>query len=217
MDCAVSCAVYWIHQPDHTDIFTQGYVGISNNIKARWNKHKQHPKNKHLQNVINKYGWDSLVKEVIIIADTLYCLDIESKLRSIKNIGWNIAEGGAVPPVPLKKHDIKMRLKISAINKKRLEDPIYREKFTKLQLGLIPWNKGKKATQETIEKQRLSHIGKPSGKKGKPVSQESIAKLKETFKANPWTCPHCKKTGFNKGSGNRWHFNNCRDKSWQVL
>jgi len=41
---------------------------------------------------------------------------------------------------------------------------------------------------------------------------ETIAKLKETFKANPWTCPHCNTTGFNKGSGNRWHFDNCKNK-----
>jgi predicted GIY-YIG superfamily endonuclease len=209
----VMTSVYWIRHQDHTDIFTQGYIGITNNFDKRMSTHKTKPCNTYFKNAINKYGWENLIKEVILIADKTYCLMVEEKLRNLNNIGWNIAIGGGVPPVPLKKHGIEMRKKISEINKIRLQDPIYRKKFTKARLGLTSWNKGKKASPETIEKLRLSHIGKPSGKKGKIVSQESINKLKETFKANPWTCPHCNKMGFNKGSGNRWHFDNCKDKA----
>jgi ribosomal protein L37AE/L43A len=63
---------------------------------------------------------------------------------------------------------------------------------------------------------RLSHLGKPSGRKGIATSPEAIAKLKATFEANRWTCPHCNKVGLNKGSGNRWHFDNCKEKTWQA-
>lgn len=209
--------VYWIRHPEHTDMFTQGYIGITNNFEKRIKRHKDKPSNNYLKNCINKHGWDTLIKEVLIIADKTYCLMIEAKLRFKENIGWNIAIGGGVPPIPLKTHSIGMRQKMSEINKLRLQDPIYRERFTKARLGTTPWNKGKKASPETIEKLKLSHIGKPSHKKGKLVSKETINKLKETFKSNPWTCPHCNKMGFNKGSGNRWHFNNCKDKLWQVL
>ena len=212
MGSVVMASVYWIRHQDHNDMFTQGYIGVTNNFEKRMENHKNRPSNTYLKNIIGKYGWDNLVKEIVLIADKVYCLMIEAQLRDKKTIGWNIAIGGGVPPVPLKKHGIQMRKKISEINKLRLQNPVYYEKFTKARLGKTPWNKGKKASFETIEKLRLAHLGKPSNKKGKPVSQESINKLKATFKSNPWTCPHCNKMGFNKGSGNRWHFNNCKDK-----
>ena len=209
-------SVYWIRCSDHTDMTSQGYIGVSKNAQKRFKQHLEKKHNPHLVNAIHKYGWDNLVKEQILIAEEDYCYDIEGKLRPTTNMGWNIAVGGGVPPTPLKVHAIGMRLKMSAINKIRLQDPVAREKFAKARLGLTSWNKGKKASPETIEKLRLSHLGKPSGKKGKATSAETIAKLKATFEANRWTCPHCNKTGLNKGSGNRWHFNNCKEKTWQA-
>ena len=207
----MTTSVYWIHHPDHTDMFSQGYIGVSVNAQKRFKQHFEKKDNQHLVNAIHKYGWDNLVKKQILIADEDYCYDIEGKLRPTVNIGWNIAVGGGVPPTPLKVHAIGMRLKRSALNKIRHQDPVAREKFSKARLGSTAWNRGKKASPETIEKLRLSHLGKPSGKKGKTNSPETIAKLKATFEANRWTCPHCKKTGLNKGSGNRWHFDNCKE------
>jgi hypothetical protein len=193
-------------------MFSQGYVGVSMDAERRFKQHFDKKHNPHLVNAIQKYGWDTLIKKQILIAEKSYCYGIEGKLRPTGNIGWNIAIGGDVPPTPLKIHGDGMRKKMSEINKVRLQDPIAREKFTKARVGVAPPNKGKKASPETIEKQRLSHLGKPSLRKGMNNSQESIEKLKATFKANPWTCPHCNKTGFNKGSGNRWHFDNCKEK-----
>ena len=74
-------SVYWIHHAEHTDMFTQGYIGITNNIVKRFETHKNRPSNTHLKNAINKYGWDNLVKEVILVADKTYCLMIETQLR----------------------------------------------------------------------------------------------------------------------------------------
>ena len=212
----MTTSVYWIHHPDHTDMFSQGYIGVSKNAQKRFKQHLEKKHNPHLVNAIHKYGWDNLVKEQILIAEEDYCYDIEGKLRPTINIGWNIAVGGGVPPTPLKVHGEGMRQKMSAINKLRLQDPVAREKFAKARLGLTSWNKGQKASLETVEKQRIAHLGKPSGKKGKATSAETIAKLKATFEANRWTCPHCNKTGLNKGSGNRWHFDNCKEKTWQA-
>lgn len=98
-------SIYWIHLPEHKDIFTQGYVGISNNPENRWKyghllgaKNKNH-ENKRFMNAILKYGWDNLIKEVILVASKDYCKEIEKKLRSSEKIGWNLAIGGGVPPV----------------------------------------------------------------------------------------------------------------------
>lgn len=92
----MSC-VYWIRHRDHFDIFTQGYVGITENLDHRMWRHKKCRTNAHLTNAIKKHGWDSLIKEVILISSTEYCLDIEKKLRPEKEIGWNIAIGGGKP------------------------------------------------------------------------------------------------------------------------
>ena len=97
--------VYWIHAQHHTDVTSDGYIGVSKNAKTRWlYGHKYaHRKgchdNPYLANAISKYGWENLVKEVVLIAEEQYCYDIENKLRPTNKIGWNLAVGGCKPPV----------------------------------------------------------------------------------------------------------------------
>lgn len=94
--------VYWIRHIDHTDLFSQGYVGISNNFNQRLRSHKSKPTNTHMKNAIAKYGWDNLIKEQILIASQEYCVMIEKQLRPKDFIGWNATLGGGVPPKPKK-------------------------------------------------------------------------------------------------------------------
>lgn len=91
-------AVYWIHQPDNSDIFSQGYVGVSNEISRRFLQHQKTTQKSHFANAIKKHGWDNLVKKVVLVADEDYCLDIEKKLRPTDNVGWNMVAGGGLPP-----------------------------------------------------------------------------------------------------------------------
>jgi hypothetical protein len=95
----MSTSLYWIRHKDHTDMFSEGYIGVSKNIESRWLRHSRYSDNQHLKAAIKKYGWDNLVKEVILIGEESYCYDLEVKIRPNKQIGWNIAEGGAKPPV----------------------------------------------------------------------------------------------------------------------
>ena len=79
-----SSVVYWIHKPEHTDILTEGYVGITNKqVSKRWYKHKLDAREDGLLPVhraINKY--DDIIFEVILAADNReYCQEIEKKLR----------------------------------------------------------------------------------------------------------------------------------------
>jgi predicted GIY-YIG superfamily endonuclease len=89
--------VYWIRKTEHKDMFSEGYIGITENMNYRMWRHKRCKTNAHLTNAIKKYGWDLLVKDILLVADTNYCLEIEKKLRPTKNIGWNIAIGGGKP------------------------------------------------------------------------------------------------------------------------
>lgn len=124
-----SYTLYWIHLPEHTNITTQGYVGITNNFNKRMIKHKSANENPHLYNAIKKYGWDNLIKQQMVISTKDYIVDLEKKLRSADHIGWNIAPGGGIPPNPTGKkrtqeHIDKMVAGIRLSNSKRTPELI---------------------------------------------------------------------------------------------
>ena len=151
--------VYWIRHKDHTDITTQGYVGISNDFNTRLRSHKTRPCNTHMQNVINKYGWDNLIKEQVLIADADYCKMIEIKLRPHDFIGWNQTYGGSVPPKPKKGH-----------GKGRITSQETREKLSKAATG-------RKYSMETREKIRQAALAqweryRANGNKNTPEEAE---------------------------------------------
>lgn len=88
--------VYWIHLKEHTDIATEGYVGVSINFKERMYRHLKITAKLdcHFGNVINKHGWDNLIKEIIFEGTKEECYAKEKELRSSFQIGWNEAIGG---------------------------------------------------------------------------------------------------------------------------
>jgi len=176
--------LYWIHHTDHTDIFSQGYVGVSNNVKKRWSDHAWKAQNAHLANAISKYGWNSLVKEVVLIADDGYCLNIESKLRPTANIGWNITFGGGMPPSSKGKifgpMSIETKAKVSAAKKGHRHKPEI----------------------EALVTQNLLKYGIDTR------FQKGVVPLNNKIE---YTCQHCGKNG--KGIAmKRWHLDNCKFK-----
>lgn len=89
--------VYWIRRKTHSDIFGDGYVGITSNIKQRWERHRKHQsENVHLERALKAY--DDILFEVIFEGSREHCEEIEYYLRPNKNMGWNVAEGGNIPP-----------------------------------------------------------------------------------------------------------------------
>jgi hypothetical protein len=217
----MSTSVYWIHHPEHTDMFSQGYIGVSSNVRARWNRHKREAQNPHLGNAIKKYGWDTLVKRVLLIADEAYCLMIEAKLRAQDTIGWNIIKGGGKPPPA---YGNKTRLGLPPSNK---GTGIIRKQMA---LFRTAWNKNLTTADEVKAKQSAAKIGKPSPRKGAVLSEETIAKIKANRpktvlseagrqaisnaslgrKHDTVICPHCGKVG-GMTAMPRWHFNNCKE------
>jgi len=91
-----SC-VYWIKAPHHTDIFTEGYVGVSiQGTQARWLKHLSDARNSSelpVHRAIRKYG-DNLVVETVVLGSPEYCLNLEASLRPVPNVGYNVESGG---------------------------------------------------------------------------------------------------------------------------
>ena len=93
--------VYWIRKVEHTNIYTEGYVGVSTNIERRWREHitearaNRHP-NSFLCNIINEHYPDNLIFEIVYLSNEDNCYNYEEMLRPETNIGWNLRSGGPV-------------------------------------------------------------------------------------------------------------------------
>lgn len=87
--------VYWIHKQEHTNFYNEGYIGITCNFKERFKQHKKSKKDYIINRAKNKYGWETLLKDILIDNLTIKeALFIENKLRSKAFIGWNNQIGG---------------------------------------------------------------------------------------------------------------------------
>lgn len=122
--------VYWIRKQSHTDIFTEGYVGVTS--KTAQDRYKVHvdisrgEKSKHsvVHKAIKALGVDNLVVETICICTEEYAYDLENKLRPTKSIGWNVAIGGDKPPgVKGLEVSEETRQKLSVAMKARAPNP----------------------------------------------------------------------------------------------
>jgi group I intron endonuclease len=237
----MSTSVYWIHHPEHTDMFTQGYIGVSKCVEKRWYDHKNKTGNLHLARAIKKYGWDNLIKEVIVIADKSYCLMLELKLRAEDAVGWNIVKGGGMPPSTIrtgwkhteeakeKNRQSKLGQTLSVESRKKLSESLKKVKcVSRFKKGISPHNKGVPALPHVMEAVRKANTGRvqPQEEKdnrsksmmGHKSSQKVVDRLTAFNKACDTKCPHCDKTG-NIGSMARWHMDNCKFKeaqSWAV-
>ena len=87
--------IYWIHLPEHKDIYSEGYVGFTINLKQRIKSHKKNKYKTHFTNAFNKYKWENLIIDVIEYKQFLSeILQLEKKYRPTQNIGWNSQQGG---------------------------------------------------------------------------------------------------------------------------
>jgi hypothetical protein len=161
-----------------------------------------------ISSYIKKHGKQNLVYEILVIADEKYIFDLEKKYITDDFI---------------KANSLCLNLDKGGVGGN---------------LGGDPWNKGKKTPDEVKKKQSLAKLGKPSSRKGKKHSAESIAKIKLTKQQNKHivsnetklklsiasrgrkyailTCHHCGKTGGSTAMP-RWHFENCKLKDQKCL
>ena len=83
------CLLYWIHSDLETNIQSQGYVGITKNLKRRLKEHAR-----------KKNFLDNRTVDIYLQGETEFCKKIEMELRPTRNIGLNKAAGGGLPPNP---------------------------------------------------------------------------------------------------------------------
>lgn len=90
--------VYWYHLKEHTDPYTQGYIGVTKNPAKRHYEHFR-PNNVqyHFYKAIQKYGKENIIRTILhenVSRDEAY--DLERQYRPTNNIGWNYNSGGKV-------------------------------------------------------------------------------------------------------------------------
>lgn len=92
--------VYWIREKTHTNIYKEGYVGITKGTLEE--RIRSHRKNKGNSIVAGKLraGRD-LKYSVVHELDTLEeALELEALYRPTQNIGWNLQRGGEIGVEP---------------------------------------------------------------------------------------------------------------------
>lgn len=103
IDFDAEAYLYWIRLPEHSDISTQGYVGITSNPKRRLTGHnhalasKKGTKRKgYSKKFVKHYDESSLLFEVVNCGSRDQIQQQEYMLRPDVGIGWNVAVGGEI-------------------------------------------------------------------------------------------------------------------------
>lgn len=167
--------VYWIRLPEHTDMFTQGYIGVtSKTAQQRFIEHinaSKLSKRKHLKisNAILKYGAENLIVETLIICSDEYSLELETKLRPTEEIGWNLAPGGSKPPVRKGPMGPEFSRKLSERNRGKPKSEGTRRKISEALTGT-------KLPEDVIKKITNSHKKRCAENGQHPNSLDAIAK-----------------------------------------
>jgi len=169
MDIYKTCYVYWIRRSVHTDIKTEGYVGITSDIERRFRQHKNSVDLNYTSALVEALReYDDIVFEVIETCNIREeAKAVERSLRPEYKIGWNVAKGGGGSSIvgPFSKNHIK-NLCIAAKNKPPVSEET-RRKMSESQTGLTK-------SQEHRRKIGEAH-------KGKVCSDKKKEKLRSAF------------------------------------
>lgn len=146
--------VYWIHLKNHWDPTEDGYVGVSNNPKRRFEEHKR------TKNLLLSEGMRNpdVVMDILFVGSYECALLRERCFRPRPNMGWNKNIGGKAPPNQKGKPKSDKARELISLNN----------------VGF----KGRKHSPETKEKMRLAHLKLP----GRPHTEETKKKLSEIVK-----------------------------------
>jgi site-specific DNA-cytosine methylase len=168
--------VYWIKHKSHTDVFTEGYVGVTATTPdERFKKHmivvnSSSNKKKYLvHHKIKSHGVENIEVVTILISDKQYCYDIEKKLRPRSNIAWNLSVGGIIPAK-------KMPYVISQETRAKLSKAAKGRKLSEEHKRKI----GEKSRNRVHSEECRRKLSE--GMKGRTFSKETLKKMSEGSK-----------------------------------
>lgn len=197
----------------HTNLHNgKVYIGITcKDVAMRWKNGKAYQKGTHFRNAIDKYGWDSFAHEVLL--ENLS--EDEAKRKEVELIalyksndreyGYNTTSGG--DGASGLKHSDETKQKISERQKGIRKSPA-----TEFKKGMIPWNKGKKASEEYRRAMSEAHKGKASPKRKKVVCVEtgviydSVTKAAEDVGSSSTTISAVCQGKLKTSKGYKWEY-----------
>lgn len=189
----MQASIYWIRTKEHSDMYSEGYIGVTRNLNRRIKTHKHLAENNAHVNEKLKESLvlfkDSILIDVIFSGEEQECYDKEFELRPRKNIGWNIDIGGK----GCNSGTSGMKMTESFCQKRSI-----------YMIG----NKCASGNHKSKSEEHKIKIG--LGNKGKTISEQQKIRQSESMKNKPLlTCPFCGFIG--RGSNMvRWHFKNCK-------
>ena len=182
--------VYWIRKKEHTDIFTQGYVGItSKTVEERYKRHRENancvnPVDNILYKAMLKYGSDNLVVSTLVECSYEYASNLEKKLRPERYIGWNIAIGGADPTRLGQNHSPETKEKMRAAKLGKKQSKTHIDKVVAHRMNKSPWDRPT-ANKETWRYADIYYLAWLSCKSHETVSRKlkiSVGTLNSVFR-----------------------------------
>jgi hypothetical protein len=96
--------LYWLHVKEHTDVFTQGYVGVTTrSIEIRFKEHCSRFNNSYnpynpLHLAFAQHGPENILRTRLCVADASEIYKVEELFRPFEYMGWNTAQGGRISP-----------------------------------------------------------------------------------------------------------------------
>ena len=98
IQCGMEYYLYWWRDHNHTDPWTEGYIGITKDLKGRKKGHR------------HEHDWFREDLECVILKEGLTAVearDLERTYRPKMHIGWNKMCGGGMPPIGVSPHKFK--------------------------------------------------------------------------------------------------------------
>jgi hypothetical protein len=96
--------LYWLHLKEHTDVFTEGYVGVTSRlIETRFKEHCRKFYNSYnpynpLHLAFAQHGIENIVITRLCVCEEKQTYELEKIFRPFEYMGWNTVEGGKFSP-----------------------------------------------------------------------------------------------------------------------
>ena len=153
------CSVYWIKDSSCFDVYSHGYVGVSQNPIHRFKQHKK--KNNNIPKD------RALTLEILFTGSREDCFLEELKYRPTKSIGWNRAVGGS--------QGFKQGFSFTEESKQKLKNAWTPERRLAASILKTAMNKTFKGIKRP--KQSIAQLGSKNAMYGKPRSDEVKKKI----------------------------------------
>ena len=153
MDTKKEYSIYWAHIPGkHTDIMSEGYVGVTIDLERRIREHRTKAKSSTIfYSALQKYKHSIIFVEIDKFDDINLAYIIENNYRPLPDTGWNTCSGGLGGSGY--KHSKKDKKKMSISHKGIKHTEEHKRKIGEAM-------KGKKLTAETKRKMSEAKVGK---------------------------------------------------------